>query len=151
MKNIIRLTKEFSFEMAHALEGYDGACRHIHGHSYKMFITIVGFPNSDISNPKYGMVMDFGDLKKIVNKLIVDRYDHALVLRRTVNRSELIDRIAEEYQKVEVIDYQPTCENMISYFASEISDNLPQNIKLHHIKLHETATSYAEWYASDNI
>ena len=67
----IRLTKEFSFESAHALEGYDGKCRHIHGHSYRLYVTIIGEPISDSVNPKYGMVMDFGDLKNIVNEEII--------------------------------------------------------------------------------
>lgn len=151
MKSKIRLTKEFSFEMAHALEGYDGACRQIHGHSYKMFITVIGSPIDDESNPKYGMVIDFGELKRIVNKLIIDRYDHALVLRKTETKNALIDTLISEYKKVEAVDYQPTCENMIGFFAEMISSELPENVELHHIKLHETATSYAEWYASDNL
>ena len=57
---IIRLTKEFTFEAAHALEGYDGLCREIHGHSYRLFVTVKGTPCADESNPKFGMVMDFG-------------------------------------------------------------------------------------------
>ncbi|MFI3267094.1 MAG: 6-carboxytetrahydropterin synthase [Rikenellaceae bacterium] len=150
MKNKIRLTKEFSFEMAHALEGYDGACKHIHGHSYRMFITVIGSPVEDETNPKYGMVMDFGQLKKMVNSLIVDRYDHTLVLRYKKEKKAFLDSIVNEYEKVEIVDYQPTCENMICYFAELISAALPENVSLHHIKLHETATSYAEWYASDN-
>ena len=78
---IIRLTKEFSFESAHALDGYDGLCREIHGHSYRLFVTIKGEPVSEESNPKLGMVMDFGDLKRIVNGEIIDRLDHSFVMR----------------------------------------------------------------------
>ena len=62
----IRITKEFKFETAHALMGYDGLCKHIHGHSYELLVTVIGHPIEDESNPKLGMVMDFGDLKKIV-------------------------------------------------------------------------------------
>ena len=58
----IRVTKEFSFEMAHVLEGYDGPCREIHGHSYRLFVTVAGTPCDDPANPKYGMVIDFGIL-----------------------------------------------------------------------------------------
>ena len=78
---VIRLTKEFSFEAAHALDGYDGPCREIHGHSYRLFVTVAGRPVADPENPKYGMVMDFGVLKRIVNEQIVSRFDHAFVLR----------------------------------------------------------------------
>ncbi|PKP22124.1 MAG: 6-carboxytetrahydropterin synthase QueD, partial [Bacteroidetes bacterium HGW-Bacteroidetes-22] len=77
---MIRITKIFKFETAHALAGYDGLCKHIHGHSYELQVTIKGEPISDPSSPKMGMVMDFGDLKRLVRQLIVDRYDHALVL-----------------------------------------------------------------------
>ncbi len=146
----IRLTKEFSFEMSHALEGYDGACRHIHGHSYRMFVTVEGAPCADPDDPKYGMVMDFGDLKRIVNKSVVERFDHCLVLRLTDHNRELFTAIREYFKKVELVDYQPTCENMIGRFAAAIAAQLPQGVALCHIRLHETATSYAEWHAADN-
>lgn len=142
----IRVTKEFTFEMSHALEGYDGQCRHIHGHSYKLFVTAIGTPNTDKTSPKLGMVMDFGDMKKVVNELIIRRFDHALLLRQTADNAELFGRIQEYFGKVELTDYQPTCENMIVLFAEILGSHLP----LHHLRLHETATSYAEWYSSDN-
>ena len=78
--NMIHLTKIFRFEAAHALMGYDGRCRNIHGHSYEMRVTIKGMPIIDDNNPKNGMVMDFGDLKKIVNEEIIDHYDHAFII-----------------------------------------------------------------------
>ncbi|MFI3266367.1 MAG: 6-carboxytetrahydropterin synthase [Rikenellaceae bacterium] len=146
----IRVTKEFTFETAHSLEGYDGACSEIHGHSYRLFVTIIGSPIKDTSSPKYGMVMDFGDLKRIVNKTIVDRFDHSLVLKASQGNAELIETLKKYYGRIEIVDYQPTCENMVSHFASDISKQLPENVKLFSIKLHETASSYAEWFASDN-
>jgi 6-pyruvoyltetrahydropterin/6-carboxytetrahydropterin synthase len=60
----IRITKQFSFETGHALYGYDGKCKNVHGHSYKLSVTVIGSPISDSNNVKYGMVIDFGDLKK---------------------------------------------------------------------------------------
>ena len=146
----IRLTKEFTFEMAHALENYDGACSHIHGHSYHFFVTVAGEPNQDETSPKYGMVMDFGDLKRIVNEVIINRYDHAFIVRATSSNIELCKAMKEHYQKVEYVDYQPTCENMISYFADAISARLPQSVELVELKLYETASSCAQWCASDN-
>lgn len=143
----IRLTKEFSFEMAHALKDYDGACLHIHGHSYKLFVTLIGVPISDELNPKMGMVMDFKTIKSIVSDKIISIFDHALVFNSSDTRCENIDMRLEKIVKV---DFQPTCENLISMFATLISSELSDTVKLHHIKLHETATSYAEWYANDN-
>ncbi len=146
----IRLTKEFSFESAHALEGYNGKCRHIHGHSYRLYVTVIGEPIADPSNPKYGMVMDFGELKALVGEEIVERMDHAFVMRRTDSADAVSRAICEGFGNVVMVDYQPTCENMLADFAARISRRLPQGVALHSLKMHETATSYAEWYAEDN-
>ena len=146
----IRLTKEFSFEAAHSLEGYDGACREIHGHSYRLFVTIKGEPVSEEDNPKLGMVMDFGDLKRIVNREIVERLDHSFVLRNSEQNVELQAVLGAKFQKVVVVDYQPTCENMLADFAARLQKALPSSVELFSLRLHETATSFAEWYCDDN-
>lgn len=146
----IRLTKEFSFESAHALEGYDGACREIHGHSYRLFVTVKGTPSADAASPKYGMVMDFGDLKRIVGEEVVSRLDHSFVLRRSESNDRLAEALGARFERIVRVDYQPTCENMLSDFAARISRRLPQGVTLHSLRLHETATSFAEWHAEDN-
>jgi len=127
MANNIRITKKFSFETGHALYGYDGKCKNVHGHSYKLSVTVIGQPIADNSNVKFGMVIDFGDLKKIVKEEIVNVFDHALL-----------------------VDYQPTSEMMVLDFAKKIKKRLPAHIKLHSLKLQETESSFAQWYASDN-
>lgn len=146
---IIRLTKEFSFEAAHALGGYDGPCCEIHGHSYRLFVTIKGEPSTDPMNPKQGMVMDFGVLKKIVHEEIISRFDHALVLRSTADK-ELLKLLTAQFDNLIEVDYQPTCENMLDDFARRIIGRLPEGVTLHSLRLHETASSYAEWFAEDN-
>lgn len=146
---IIRLTKEFSFEAAHALGGYDGPCREIHGHSYRLFVTIKGRPSCNENDPKQGMVMDFGVLKKIVGEEIISRFDHALVLRTTADE-ELRKVLASQFDNLVEVDYQPTCENMLNDFAHRIASRLPEGVMLHSLRLHETASSYAEWFAEDN-
>ncbi len=148
--SIIRLTKQFSFEMAHALDGYDGACREIHGHSYRLFVTVKGAPLSDESSPKNGMVVDFGVLKAIVGRFVVDRLDHSLVIRSSECNSAVIAALRQRFSRIVTVDYQPTCENMISRFAASIAAELPQGVELCALRLYETATSYAEWLAEDN-
>lgn len=148
--SIIRLTKQFSFEMAHALDDYDGACREIHGHSYRLFVTVKGTPLSDESSPKNGMVVDFGVLKAIVGRLVVDRLDHSLVIRSSECNSAVIAALRQRFSRIVTVDYQPTCENMISRFADSIAAELPQGVELCALRLYETATSYAEWLAEDN-
>jgi 6-pyruvoyltetrahydropterin/6-carboxytetrahydropterin synthase len=146
----VRITKEFSFEMAHALSGYDGVCSEIHGHSYRLFVTIAGVPEDDPANPKYGMVMDFGELKRTVNETVVAVYDHALLLRDIPANESVIVALKEHFARIMAVDYQPTCENIVLRFAALIAAALPSGVRLHSIRLHETATSYAEWFAADN-
>jgi 6-pyruvoyltetrahydropterin/6-carboxytetrahydropterin synthase len=133
------------------LEGYDGLCREIHGHSYRLFVTIKGEPISNTDSPKLGMVMDFGNLKRIVNEQIVDRLDHAFMMRNTLMADDIINQLGQRFSKVVLTEYQPTCENMLTDFAERLLGALPEDIELCSLRLHETATSYAEWYASDNF
>ena len=149
--NKIRITKHFDFESAHALYGYDGKCKNIHGHSYHLYVTVIGTPIEDDQNPKNGMVMDFGDLKTIVKKEIVVKFDHAVVLNSNSPHRELAKTIDDHSHKVVLVPYQPTSENMLTDFAERIQSQLPQNVLLHSLKLYETANSYAEWFASDQI
>ncbi|GGX07188.1 6-pyruvoyl trahydropterin synthase family protein [Aquimarina muelleri] len=146
----IRITKQFSFETGHALYGYDGKCRNVHGHSYKLSVTVIGTPITDTTHVKLGMVIDFGDLKKIVKEDIEDVFDHATVFNKNTPHLELAKELKDRGHNVILVDYQPTSENMVIDFAEKIKARLPENIALHSLKLQETETSYAEWYASDN-
>jgi 6-pyruvoyltetrahydropterin/6-carboxytetrahydropterin synthase len=146
----IRITKKFTFETGHALYGYDGKCRNVHGHSYKLHVTVIGHPISDVDHVKYGMVIDFSDLKEIVKKEIVSVFDHATVFNKNTPHVELAKELEERGHNVLLVDYQPTSEMMIIDFAEKIKKQLPQHIQLHSLKLQETDTSYAQWFASDN-
>ena len=146
----IRITKQFSFETGHALYGYDGKCRNVHGHSYKLSVTVIGKPIDDQSHVKHGMVIDFGDLKKIVKTEIVDVFDHATVFNKNTPHVELAKELETRGHKILLVDYQPTSEMMVIDFSEKIKAHLPKTTKLHSLKLQETETSFAEWYADDN-
>jgi len=135
MDHIIRVTREFSFEMAHVLGDYDGPCRNVHGHSYRLFVTVAGIPVNNSNNPKNGMVIDFNDLNKIVEEKIIK--GKAEMLKTTFGNTV-------------IVDYQPTCENLVNDFAGRLYNEFPGGVKLHSLRLYETAKSYAEWFASDN-
>jgi len=150
MMSNIRITKQFNFETGHALYGYDGKCRNVHGHSYKLSVTVIGTPITDITQVKLGMVIDFGDLKKIVKEEIVNTFDHATVFNKNTPHVELAKELTDRGHKVILADYQPTSENMVIDFAAKIKARLPQDIRLHSLKLQETETSFAEWFASEN-
>ncbi len=145
----VRVTKEFKFEMAHALWNYDGLCKNIHGHSYILYVTVLGKPIIEENNKKLGMVIDFGDLKKIVNQVIVNDMDHSLVVSDKSKHQPLFET-GEMFERHHILPYQPTCENMVIDFAQRIKQLLPETVKLYSVRLYETATSYAEWNIDDN-
>jgi 6-pyruvoyltetrahydropterin/6-carboxytetrahydropterin synthase len=150
MMSKIRITKQFSFETGHALYGYDGKCKNVHGHSYKLSVTVIGTPINDRSNVKFGMVIDFSDLKSIVKEEIVDHFDHATVFNQTTPHLDLANELINRGHHVILVDYQPTSENMVVDFAQKIKNRLPNNVQLFSLKLQETESSFAEWFAIDN-
>ncbi len=143
----IRITKEFHFEMSHCLNNYDGACKNIHGHSYKLFVTLRGEPSRDKSSSSYGMVMDFTQLKKMVKDNILDVFDHSIVIEKN---SPFIEFIKQIDTKKNIVDFQPTCENLVLHFKQQIESFLPQNVELYKMVLYETASSCAEWNKEDD-
>jgi 6-pyruvoyltetrahydropterin/6-carboxytetrahydropterin synthase len=144
---MIRITKEFKFEMAHALHGYDGLCKNIHGHSYKLWVTVKGETRNENGHVKDGMVIDFAELKEIVKPEIIDKYDHSLVLNANSPHAS-IDLSA--FEKVFYLPYQPTSENLVMDFATIIQSKMTKRIILCKVVLSETATSFAEWNLEDN-
>jgi len=149
MNQNIRITKKFKFEMAHALPNHDGLCKNVHGHSYILSVTLLGQAVEDDSRSDYGMVMDFGDLKKIVYEHVISVFDHALVLYNG-SPDQLVNELKNNFAKLILVDYHPTSEELIIDIKDRIQSELPENIKLIKLLLRETATAYAEWYASDN-
>ena len=144
---VVRITKEFKFEMAHALYGYDGLCANIHGHSYRLWVTVKGEAKNENGHTKDGMLMDFTDLKSIVKPEIVDKYDHSLVLNANSPHADL-DLSA--FNKVYYLNYQPTSENLVLDFSNFIKEQLPDGVDLLKLVLSETASSFAEWNLEDN-
>lgn len=123
----------------------------MHGHSYKLFVTVKGNPINDLDHSKNGMVMDFGDLKKIVNSQIVNEWDHAVMLNANSPHKGLGQNLEKEGHKVIYCDFQPTCENMLYEIAKKIKNKLPLEIQLAYLKLHETENSFGEWFAEDQV
>lgn len=149
MAERVRVTREFTFETAHVLRNYDGPCRNVHGHSYRLFVTVSGVPSGEPGSPKCGMVIDFTDLKRVVLERIVNIFDHAVVVSRDFDNDKK-NMLSEIFGNAVIVDYQPTCENLIVDFAVRLKRDLPDGVKLHSLKLYETAKSYTEWFASDN-
>ena len=146
----IRITKKFDFEAGHALYGYDGKCKNLHGHSYKLVVTVIGSPITTPTHVKQGMVIDFGDLKRIVNEQIIQQFDHAMMLNSNTPHIQLLEELKAQGHNVIALPYQPTSENLVVDFAKRIKQQLPPEVSLYSVRLHETESSYAEWCADDN-
>ncbi len=149
MDQTIRVTKKFTFDMAHALYAYDGPCKNIHGHTYILSITLKGIVLQNNDHPKNGMVIDFTDFKKIIVENIIQVFDHSLVLNSNSPHGGL-NEIRENFEKINYVPYQPSCENLLIDFFDRINSKFADDIKINNIKLEETPTSYAEWFAEDN-
>ncbi|MGE5812196.1 MAG: 6-pyruvoyl trahydropterin synthase family protein [Ignavibacteria bacterium] len=132
----MKIAKEFRWEMGHRLPEHFGKCKNIHGHSYKMIVDLSGEVNAE------GMVLDFYDLKKIVNP-IVEKLDHSFLV---YSRDEEIIALLEKMDSKKVIvGFQSTVENITRYFLVEISKNeFPSNISSLKVKVFETENVYAE-------
>jgi len=142
----IRITKEFDFEAAHALDGYEGKCKDIHGHSYHLKITLIGEPSKDVLLSDCGMVVDFGEIKSIVRDHVYENFDHRLLLRN----DSRFKGLEKDNERIRYVNYQPTCENMLIEIVGMVQKCLQGKTILHSAFLRETANSYAEWFSSDN-
>ena len=145
----IRVTKKFIFDMAHALYGHDGPCKNIHGHTYHLFVTIIGTPQEEINHPKNGMVIDFTDLKELVKKEVTNHFDHALVLNGNSPHKN-VEILHQQFDKIILVPFQPTCENLLIEIKNRLIPFLSGVQQLISLRLEETQTSYAEWHLSDN-
>ena len=139
---MLRLTKIFHFEMAHAINGYNGVCKNIHGHSYELYVTISSSINAIDYIPSPGFVIDFKEIKMIVKNNIIDYLDHKMILSRDYLSQNPSFTLQENLLIWEV---EPTAENMLIYIMKVLHKNLPGQLKLDHLKLYETKESYAEW------
>lgn len=135
--------------MAHTLYEYDGLCRNIHGHSYNLEVTLIGKPRNEPMHPKDGMVMDFSQIKEIVKTQIVNPFDHALMVNRLVPEKQM-ELLQQTTERIIIVDFQPTSENIVAYIANILQQHLPTGVTLFSIRLYETVTSFAEWFADDN-
>jgi 6-pyruvoyltetrahydropterin/6-carboxytetrahydropterin synthase len=132
----MKIAKEFSWEMGHRLPEHFGKCKNIHGHSYKMVVGLEG----DVD--KNGMVLDYFELKKIINP-IVEELDHAFLVYK--DDHEVLDFLTKIKSKKIVVDFQSTVENICSYFLTKIKNyNLPANIRSVKVRICETPDDYAE-------
>lgn len=134
---MISITKEFTFETAHRISNHPSACKHIHGHSYRLLVTV-----SAEEIQENDMIIDFKELKQIVNEKVIKTFDHALVLKRKDENIKLAQNIDS---KIFWMEHEPTVERLIDYIRLEIQNSLAKPVFLKKLKLYETASSFGEW------
>lgn len=136
-----KIAKEFSFDMAHMLDGHDGKCQNLHGHTYKLQVEVYG---KLIENgAKSGMVIDFSDLKAIVKREILDQMDHAFIYDTTSEREcQVAQLLTDLKSKNYGIPMRTTAENMAKFMFEKLQ-TAGLNVSL--IRLWETPTSYCEY------
>ncbi len=139
---MLQITKIFHFEMAHAIYGYEGPCKNIHGHSYELHVTISGIKEDSEYLPAPGFILDFKELKRIIVSGIIEVFDHKLLLSASfLNKNPGM----HSQENLIVWKVEPTAENILVYIRNTIAKNLPGGALLTALKLYETKDSYAEW------
>ena len=141
---MLQVTKIFHFETAHAIHGYSGACRNIHGHSYELFVTVAGKAEGDNYLPDSGFVVDFKELKQCVNEAVVELLDHKLVLSKNFLAE---NSFLEKTENLLLWDVEPSAENILIFIKNSLLKVLPAAVYLKKLKIYETRDSFAEWHA----
>lgn len=139
---MITLTKIFHFELAHAIYGYAGACKNLHGHSYELHVTISSLKNNKDYLPAPGFIIDFKEIKKLVQTAIIENFDHKVLLSSQFLQEHPM-YLAQE--NLVTLNVEPTAENMLIFIKKTLNKKFPDTIKLVRLKLFETKDSYAEW------
>ena len=151
MLNMLSVTKEVTFDCAHMLSGHAALCKNLHGHTYKVQITVYGTQIQEGSSA--GMVIDFKHLKQAIQEVIMDKFDHAVIFSdlqyRNLAEQDLYEWATAFGMRHFVMPTRTTAENMAIFFKKAIHDYLVEVIRLDNIdfvvaKVYETPTSYAE-------
>lgn len=149
---MITATKEFNWSMSHMLADHEGLCLNLHGHTYVMHVTAFHKPPHKVEpeGPARGMIVDFKELKHVVNELIVDPLDHSFMgWEKSPDGCEqfIIGALRKFNRKLVLVDYRPTAESMAINFLASLNarlDELGADYHILSVKVWETATSFAE-------
>lgn len=128
---------EDSFDSAHFLARYNGKCRNIHGHRWRVVIEIAG------ENLDDGMVVDFTDIKAAL-KALTDNLDHSLVMEKDTVKPQTYECLVDEGFRIMIMDFRPTAENFAKYFFDEIKN---KGFNIRAAEVYETPNNCARYEA----
>ena len=130
------VTKTVKFDAAHVLTDHQGLCRNLHGHTYRVDVSVSTEADGD-------MVIDFKELKKVANEVICDRFDHAFIYNtESAGESEIAAVVEKNGMRTAAIPFRSTCENLAKMFYNELKAKVPG---LSAVKVWETADNVAEF------
>lgn len=151
MSRLTRVTKEVTFDCAHMLSGHQALCKNLHGHTYKVQITVIGDPIME--GPSVSMILDFKYLKEAIQKVIMDKFDHAVIFSSEDFRNPAEEELYTWAQKYGmrhfVMTGRTTAEQMAHYFSQKMEEYLKDELGMENVyecicRVYETPTSYAE-------
>lgn len=134
------LKVEHSFDSAHFLADYEGKCKNIHGHRWRVEAEVYSETLLEEGQLK-GMVVDFGDLKKDVKELL-DSYDHALIFETNTLKSKTKDCLTEEGFNLIEVNFRPTAENFSKFFYDKLKN---MNYQVLRVTVYETPNNSATY------
>lgn len=132
------LKSEASFDSAHFLYGYDGKCSNIHGHHWKIEVTVKDLSLQSEGQTK-GMIIDFGDLKKAL-KSVADNFDHALIYETGTLKKDTLECLLRDGFRLVELPYRPTAENLARHFYQLLKES---GFNLHNVTVYETPNNCA--------
>lgn len=140
----MNITRIFTFDAAHMLDTHDGKCRNLHGHTYRLEVTLSG--SLIQGGAKDGMVCDFSDVKHDIEQHIISRFDHALLYdSNNANECELAALLEQWGKKTLRLPCRTTAENMAAYIYHTLED---AKLPVSHIRLWETPNAYCDYSGS---
>ena len=145
----VTVCKEVTFDCAHMLSGHEALCKNLHGHTYKVQVSVTN--EQIVEGPSVDMVIDFKHLKEAIAKSIMDKFDHAVIFSSSEFRNEaeedLFEWACKHNMRLFEMPRRTTAEDMSLFFRELIMQELtsigytPMNIS---IRVYETPTSFAE-------
>ena len=142
---MLTVTKTVRFDAAHILTNHQGMCRNLHGHTYRADVSVCRAPTPQSPEAPLDMVIDFKDLKKLIEETVLSRFDHAFMYNETSPaESEIAEVVAKHGMRAVALPWRSTAENLARYFFGELSARIPG---VSSVKVWETPDSCAEYKA----
>jgi 6-pyruvoyltetrahydropterin/6-carboxytetrahydropterin synthase len=136
------VTKTVRFDAAHVLTNHQGLCKNLHGHTYRVDVSVAQAPGDSGD-----MVIDFKDLKSIATAVVCDRFDHAFIYNTgSAGECDIAAVVERHGMRTVALPFRSTAENLARYFFDELKSRI---VNLSSVRVWETADSCAECFGAD--